>query len=174
VAADRKEKYWGEEHNAKRRDQYNTDPERAAVVRQQRRESYARKVGKAPAVSCLAHVGKVTTSGSIMAVQLGEKPPFVIGRVFTQTDVAGLLDRQAQVIYRWHQRAIFPSPMLFDDLGNRFYADAEVTDFIKILGEHQLVTPHYRADHTDVTARLFAASFQGNPARAQNWINERK
>ncbi len=41
-----------------------------------------------------------------MAVRLKDGDDYVIGRVFTQTDVAELLNRQPQVIYRWHQRDI--------------------------------------------------------------------
>lgn len=173
MAAERKQKYWGEERNARRREQYATDPERAEAIRQQRRESYARRTGKVPAKTCLGNVGKVPSAGTVMAVHVG-KGPFVIGRVFTQTDVAEMLDRQPQVIYRWHQREIFPSPVLFDDKGNRYYADVEVIDFIKIMGEHQKETPHYRQDHTDVRDMLFKVSFEKNQARLAQWLKERQ
>jgi hypothetical protein len=174
VAAKRKEKYWGEEHNAARRQQYKNDPERAAQVREQRRQSYRRNnaVKEQTLASCIGNVEKVPTSGALMAVRSGDSP-FVIGRVFTMTDLANLLDRQAQVIYRWHQRSILPSPTLVDDKGNHYYADDEVTDFIKIMGEHQLITPHYRSDHHDVREKLFAASFEKNTARAHAWIEQK-
>lgn len=174
MSAERKEKYWGAEHNAKRRAKYNADPARAEQVKAQRRESYRRsnEVDPSTMQSCLSNVGNVASSGSTRAVQYaGSK--FVIGRVFTQTDVAALMGRQPQVIYRWHQRGIFPSPVLTDDTGNRFYADEEVTRFVIIMGEHQNETPHYRTDHDAVRARLFAASFDKNPDRAQAWISER-
>ncbi len=49
-----------------------------------------------------------------------------------------------------------------------------MTDFIKIMGEHQSKTPHYRADHTGTMKELFGASFEANTDRATQWIAERK
>jgi hypothetical protein len=175
VAAKRKENYWGEEHNAARRDQYQNDPAYAEAVRQKRRESYRRNKDVEPATlkSCIGNVAQVASSGALLAVRYKNGQELVIGRVFTQTDVAKLLDRQPQVIYRWHQREIFPSPALVDDKGNTYYADEEVTDFIRIIGEHQRTTPHYRADHDHVREALFAASFDKNVARALAWISKK-
>ncbi|QSY98686.1 hypothetical protein J2J97_31950 (plasmid) [Rhizobium bangladeshense] len=175
MAAERKEKYWGEAHNAARREAYQSDPELAETIRQRRRESYRRNKSVEPATlkSCLGNVAKVASSGALLAVRYKDGKDLVIGRVFTQTDVAKLLDRQPQVIYRWHQRGIFPSPSLVDDKGNTYYADAEVTAFVTIIGQHQQTTPHYRADHDAVREALFAASFDKNASRAQAWINEK-
>jgi hypothetical protein len=173
VTAEQKKNYWGEERNARRREKYNSDKANNERIRQARKESYDRVTGRGPIPNCLGNAAKVPSSGQVMAVQL-DGSDFVIGRVFTQADVAELLNRGQQVIYRWHQRGVFPSPVLADDRGNRFYSDAEVLDFIQIMGELQQITVHYRAAyHKEFLDRLNHASFEHNRARGAAWIKER-
>ena len=77
-------------------------------------------------MSCMNNLKNVDTSGALLAVR-DATSDYVIGRAFTQSAAAKMLDRQPQVIYRWQQRGIFPPPTLVDDKGNTFYADDEVT-----------------------------------------------
>ena len=173
MLAERKEKYWGPERNAKRREAYSSDPSYAEKQRTARRASHARSSGKEPNQSCIDNLKLVGTSGALRAIRAGSSA-YVIGRVFTQSDAARMLDRQPQVIYRWQQRGIFPPPTLVDDTGSTFYTDDEVSDFIIILGEHQLQTPHYRIDHVAVRDRLFAAAFHHRPEVAAAWVEARR
>lgn len=173
-----KQNYWGAEHNARRRAKYASDPTLAEKIREQRRESYRRqRAGDTPVVdtgSCLANIARVDTMGVELPVRAGEQGNLVTGRVFNQKMTATMLDRQPQVIYRWHQRGIFPGPVLQDASGNLYYADVEVKHFVRILGEHQLTTPHYRVDHTDVRAKLMAGSFEQNKQALEAWLEKRR
>lgn len=165
--------YWGEAHNEKRRSRYQTDPEYREKARAMRRESYAKATGTEKAeTNCLSNLDKIDSAGSLKAVRLGGSP-FVIGRVYTQADLCKMIDRQPQVLYRWLQNETFPRPILEDDSGNAFYADDEVRAFVQIMGEHQRITPYYRADHDEVRQQLFAASFRANKPLGEAWINTR-
>lgn len=165
-ASDKKAQ-WSKDRNDRRRQRYENDPEYRDAQKAARRDGYQKR--NKEELNCTANLAHVGQSGAMMAVSLNNSS-FVIGRVFTQADAAKMLNRRPQVFYRWHQRGIFPNPVLHDDKGNFYYSDEEVTNFIKIMGEHQAQTPHYRIDHDDTRERLFAASFSRNPKLGMAWV----
>lgn len=161
MSEDKKKEYWGEERNAQRRHNYQADPNHAERLRAARRESYRRRKDNASAtlLSCARNIEKITGMGSMVAVRIeGTDLPLKIEKAYRQTDVAQLVERKPPIIYRWVQNGQLPPPALVDDLGNRYYSEAEVRTFVTVLGELQSRTRHYRADHTEVRDKLFAAS----------------
>lgn len=169
----RKQLYWGEAHNAKRRDRYASDPEYAAHVRAARRQSHARKNARPLTnTTCAGNLAKVESSGLFIAVHYNGSP-LVIGRVFTLAGLARMFNRQPQAIYRWHQSGNLPTPVLADAHGDRFFADEEVHRFVAIMAIHQAETRQYCSDHYDVRARLFDAAFLNHPDWAAAWVSAR-
>jgi len=180
---ERREKWrveWGPARNARRRKAYREDDEYARQVREARRESYRKSSGTNPGEygtinprSCLANLSKVDTCGTLRAVSLDGRE-YVLARVFTQGELSGLLNRLPEAVSRWRTKGWFPPPVLRDAEGRTYFADEEVRRIVRIMGQHQERTLHYRKNHADTRRALHAAAFVNDAASARSWVDERR
>lgn len=161
--------------NERRRLRYAQDPEYRERRRMERRETYRRQHGEpTDGPTCAANIPLIPTLGSEREVHLGGEAVKAVGRVYSVSEVAKLLNRHSQIINRWRNREIFPEPALIDEKGGLYYADVEVDTFVRVMAAHQEVTPHFRKEHEETVAKLKLASFSGNLPLAREWIRERK
>jgi hypothetical protein len=119
--------------------------------------------------TCLSSLDLIDVSGQLAWVSLdGER--FALGRVFTDAQLARLLRRRTEVLLRWRARGLFPQPVLVDAAGRRYYADAELCDFIRILGRHQGQARLSEGCSQALRRRLHDCAFVANRCGALAWI----
>lgn len=144
--AERKERWFGTNRNARRRAKYQEDgdfrekeKERARVV--------SREPGATAANNPLTNVSRI---GSF-----GEKRTVVMpgGRVeemvcLTTNELGPVLFKSVHILYRWRQAGKLPKPVLATKAGVDVYSVQEVRQIVRILGEHLTKTPYFHNSHT--------------------------
>lgn len=74
--------------------------------------------------------------------------------VIVPTMLGEPLDTTGVTITRWLAKGMLPEPVLATGRSKAYHLE-EVASFIRILSEHQQQFRQYRADHTEITDRLF-------------------
>lgn len=162
--AERKQRWWGPEHNARRREKYSSDPEyrhktiqgvRARYLKD--RESQGAEVRRD---NCLDNLAALPTLGQIRELKNHEGGT-TLALTFTKEEMAAALSRHPQVFYRWLQADLLPAPAHeARNPRNRWqaiYTEPEVQAVLQVFGAHQQVSQYYRVHHSDTRTRMFDA-----------------
>lgn len=87
----------------------------------------------------------------------------VIGpaKVVTAEELAGLLNRDPQVLYRWMGKNMLPRPV-FEAVNDRnrkqaVYTIAEARAIIHVFSAHQEFSLYYRSTHTETIQKIYHA-----------------
>lgn len=162
--AERKQRWWGEERNARRRARYHEDAEyrektikavktRYRVVRQEQ----GVEVRDDDASENLAELRMI---GQEREVRLREDR-IVQELTFTVEEIAKAVDRNPQVIYRWLQNGMLPKAVYEGrNMRNRWhtlYTVHEARAIMMVFSAHQCRSQYYREVHTDTRDRMFEA-----------------
>jgi hypothetical protein len=162
--AEGKKEYWGEERNARRRKRYADDPQYRADVLQRARQTQFQKRREAGMEvredeDCRDNLGKLG-SFEKRAIHLGETE-FGTDRAVTAEDLAMLLNRNPQVLYRWMGTGMLPRPLfeIYNDRNRKqaVYLNDEARAILTVFGEHQQTSLYYRASHVDTINRIHRA-----------------
>ncbi len=159
-----KRRAWHDERNRRRRERYAQDAEYRQSVREQVRRSYRvntdRRIREEP--SCLTVLPELHTYGDRRSVVFPDGREDEL-HTFTTDELADVIGRNVQVLYRWRQDGRWPFPTLLCRDVTRIpvfvYSLEEVRAIIEIFGRHQERTPYYhRKHHGELRAGIFAAT----------------
>lgn len=159
---ERKQRWWGEERNARRRLRYREDAEYRALTIQQVRLSYHEKCART------SKKGRISSQPvrSDLLKQIGQKRLLQGGKqnfvfTFTIEEVASVLERDAQVIYRWLKSGLLPSPecraLNERNRWQNVYTLGEILCMRDVLACHFQRSVYFKAHHTDTQERLSRA-----------------
>jgi hypothetical protein len=161
---ERKQRYWGPERNAQRRERYMTDPAYRENVIQQVRENYRRQREEQGLPvrneDCRENLGLIPEIAETREIVLPD------GRAETRLtltvdELADVLSRNTQVVYRWMNGGMFPRPaftaVLHKGRKQGVYLAEEAAALVNVLGEHQETSQYYRNYHTDTRDKMFGA-----------------
>lgn len=136
---ERKDRWWGEQRNARRRQRYKDDPEYRERVTRGIHKNLVKKRG---IPSTFTHLGKVKDKiakyGQVRKVTLpdGSKTDML---VLTTEEVANLFDRDLNAIYRWRNSGKFPEGVMTCVSGKltvQVYSVPEIKAIVGVLREH--------------------------------------
>lgn len=159
-----KKEYWGEARNERRRQRYAVDPEYRASVRQRARETQFAKRREAgmdvrEGENCRENL-HMLPSFEKREYFLGEESAGT-NRVVTAEDLARLLNRDPQVLYRWMGKEMLPRPMFeaYNDRNRRqgVYLNEEARAIMEVFGEHQETSLYFRTSHVMTIRRIHNA-----------------
>lgn len=162
---ERKQRFWGAARNSRRRARYHSDEEYRQAAIQSVRDAYRSRLGgdgkDVCNDDCRTRLASVPDHGSEMLVVCPGRTPFTI-LAFTVTDLAALLQRNVQVLYRWMKAGIFPYPTLHVVANTpgpvqRVYCREEIEAIMHVFGAHQQLSQYYRNAHTETREGLFQA-----------------
>lgn len=160
----RKAKYWGPERNLRRRERYKADSDHRAHIIAQVQASYRKtRAERGLPVrmdDCRTNLERLPEVAHIRETQLpsGRSQDLL---TLTIEELATLLDRNVQLLYRWMNADLLPEPVFFI-AGYRgrmqgVYLAEEARAIMEVFGAHQEVSQYYRVAHVETRARLFAA-----------------
>jgi hypothetical protein len=161
---ERKQRWWGPDRNARRRERYRQDAQFRAQTVQKVRDKYRKEREDAGAAvrqdDCRTNLDRLHLIGQERELHAGGQPA-VQALTFTVDELGEALTRNAQVLYRWISSGMFPTPA-FKALNARnrwqaVYTEAEARALLGVFGEHQTRSQYYRAFHTETRDSLFAA-----------------
>ena len=146
------------ERNAKRRKMYAEDKDfRDKAIESTRANYRSVNDGLVDDSTCLDNVDDLDKFGTKRRVE-GDRNSRL---TFYVKELAAAMNRRAEVVYRWVRRGMFPPPthqLEEPTSGHQFvYLRGEARALAEVMGDHQLDTPYYRADHVDTRERLFEA-----------------
>lgn len=162
---DKKEKYWGEARNERRRARYAEDAEyrrdvlqraRATQFNMRREQGMDVREGE----NCRDNLPRLASVEKRDLMLDGEV--FKTGvRAVTAEGLAELLNRDPQVLYRWMGKDMLPRPV-FESLNDRnrrqaVYTTEEARAIMEVFGAHQETSLYFRTSHTDTISRIHAA-----------------
>lgn len=152
----RKKKWWGDDFNQKRREKYASNKEfREGEKRRMRVRSREGGPDYDPRTR-LGELDSLATSRDVFD-DTGEQ---ITTPCFTTEEVADLLGRQTQALYRWRSAGKFPHGVWRTkaETGNfkQVYTVSETKAILKVFGEHFAETPYYHESHKVTRDRLFA------------------
>lgn len=169
---DKREQYWGEERNRRRRQRYRTDSDYRKQVRQQTRATY-RHLRQAQGKQvrdddCSANLAVLESIGDYRDVRTKNGEDRVNHLTFTVEELAKVFNRNQQVLYRWFSAGMFPRPTAVAETPHNrnqpvFLAE-EVEAAAREFAEHQKDSQYYRERHTKTRDNIFNAV---NAARAE-------
>lgn len=172
---ERKQRWWGPERNARRRERYQKDGSYREKAIQQVRESYRRaRLNEGLEVredDCRKNIGLLPQIGQVREVRIDDERR-VRRLTFTLDELAQAMCRNTQVVYRWIMTDMLPAPM-FEARNQRnrwqsIYLEDEVLAILNVFGKHQETSQYYRAFHTDTKVAVLAAVDDVRRKRAQN------
>jgi len=174
----RKTKWWGPERNARRRERYQKDAEYRAKAIQQARDLYKRERlaegSEAREEDCRINIPDLPQIGVVRELRVDDEHS-VRMLTFTCDDLARAVSRNPQVIYRWMQAELLPTPIYkAKNHRNRWqevYTVAEVRAIMGVFGEHQKTSQYYRSFHTDTRDLMVAAVKDARDAMATKIAN---
>lgn len=152
---DQKSRWWGEERNKRRRERYHSDPNYREQRRQQARESYRRRNSARVDEDCRENLGRLKEVGEYRTVQLAPGAEEQVLLTFNTKELAGLLNRNTNILYRWQSSGVLPKPVVpnRDFGGIPVFTEPEVRALMEVFGNHQQVTQYLRAkDKTTIRA----------------------
>lgn len=170
----RREKWFGEDRNKRRRERYHADPEyRRKAIQSARKQQ--RKRLSSEWTNCEENFALVESMGAMQKVLL---PGGRIANLltFSEQTVARLLGKvregknPGKSLSPWIRAGKWPEPVyrLVKTNGEpssfRVYLEKEVRALMAVFSEHQRDTPYYHESHVETRNRLFAAVAQ---ARAE-------
>lgn len=140
-----------------RRARYDGDPDYRERAIQSTRRSYRKRHGRQDRRTCLKNLVNLDNASIVRGVEINGR---TYQRVtFTVEELANVLNRRVEVVYRWIRNGTFPEPeAITEDLSNqhyKVYTLREVKALVWVMGEHQQETPYYRQDHDATRERLF-------------------
>ncbi|MFP3433580.1 hypothetical protein SB781_27750 [Paraburkholderia sp. SIMBA_061] len=158
----KKEQYWGEAHNKRRRERYQNDPAYRAEVLQRARQTQfeSRRASgfevregedcrrNLPMLDALAKKRGIEQNG----VTIGS------AKMITSDQLAQVLGRDLQVLYRWMHGGMLPRPLVeARNERNRlqsYYTLDEARAIVTFFGEHQQTSLYFRSTHIDTILRI--------------------
>jgi hypothetical protein len=153
---ERKKRWWGDKHNARRREKYAKDKEfRQGEINRMR----VRNRQGADYADPREHLADLEAKASTRPIFDGTMAT-TTKPCFTTEELAELLGRQTQALYRWRASGKFPHGRFKTKIGaatKQVYTLAEARAVIEVLGAHFAATPYYHPSHTETRDRLFAA-----------------
>ena len=152
----KKERWWGEGRNKRRRWLYRNDPEVREKLREVGRRVYRERKGMT-FVNCGENLKQLATMGRTRAVRDLEGLPrrFI---TFNFQELGRALNRNHQVVERYVKKGMLPAPVLEDALTRaRLYALDEVRAIVRVLSKHEEKVRYYRRDHDETRDELFEA-----------------
>lgn len=163
---EKKQRWWGEERNRRRRERYRSDPEYRKQVRQQTRQSYqhsrAKEGRQVRADNCAANLANLGSFGTVRDV-VYEEGQYKEHLTFTVEEIAKVLNRNRQVIYRWTSTDMFPRPTaraVTDHNHNQpVYVEQEVIGAVKAFSAHQTISQYYHQRHVETRDKIYAAMY---------------
>ncbi len=156
-------KWWGPDRNTRRRNRYADDKDYRQQAVQSTRDSYRRRHGGnlMGQEDCRRNIANLSAIGQVRRVVL---PSGLTKRMltFSPQECADVVGRNIHVIYRWWTKELLPTPVLLLYGGparcgvrNKFYTKNEMIALCKVFGPHQMQTPYYRMDHTEVRDQIW-------------------
>lgn len=161
---DKKAKYWGEARNERRRERYAADPSYRENVLQRARQTQfdtRRAQGKdvREGENCRENMSQLG-SFSKRAVYVGETEVFM-DKVVTAEDLAALLERDPQVLYRWMGKDMLPRPVFeaYNDRNRKqgVYLNDEARAIMTHFSKHQETSLYFKTSHTDTINNIKSA-----------------
>lgn len=155
---DKKQRYWGAARNDARRAKYARDKSfregeraRMRVHSRESRDVYDPRT-RIPELASLAVQRDVFADNGEVATMA----------CFTTEEVADLLERKTQALYRWRSSGKFPHGRFNTKVGitgtvKQVYTVAETEAILNVFGAHFVETPYYHEAHEETRSRLFAA-----------------
>ena len=164
----KKDRYWGEERNARRRQRYQDDPTyRAEVLQRARQTQFDTRRAAGFEVSegedCRRNLPMLEASAQTRDI---EQNGVARGSAKTVTtdELAQALNRDLQVLYRWMAKGMLPRPAFeARNARNRLQAVftlAEAREIVTVFGEHQETSLYFRSTHIDTIRRINQAVAQ--------------
>jgi hypothetical protein len=100
------------------------------------------------------------------------------GIVVTAEELASLLSRDPQVLYRWMGKGMLPRPV-FEAKNERnraqsVYSGGEARRIIEVFSEHQRHSLYYRSSHTETIQRINQAVAEARQAMGIKSVNSPK
>lgn len=161
---DTPKEYWGEKRNERRRRRYEEDPQYRTAVRQRaRRTQFAKRRDMGLDVregeNCRDNLTQLLGFEK-RGVYLGDTE-VTTARALTAEDLAGLLNRDPQVLYRWMGKKMLPRPV-FEAINDRnrrqaVYTEEEARAIINVFGKHQEASLYFRTTHTETIRSIHQA-----------------
>lgn len=161
---ERKNRWWGEDRNARRRERYQNDPAYRAKAITQVRTSYRKSREDAGLEvrdeDCRQNIKRIHEFGLIRELRVDEERT-VRMLTFASKELARCLDRNPQVVYRWISSGLVPGPVnKARNTRNRWeqvYTPDEVRAIMNVFGEHQQTSQYFRSYHTETRDKMVAA-----------------
>jgi hypothetical protein len=174
----RRDRYWGDVRNDRRRARYHSDPQYRSAVRQQTRETYRRLREAAGSQvrddDCSVNIAKLDEIGTARLVHNHRGEPVYPLTTLTVEEMATALNRNQQVLYRWFSNDMFPRPTVRADTHNKrhqmVYTASEAKAAMREFAKHQQISQYYRERHRETRDRIFDAVFAVRSDLAQEGI----
>jgi hypothetical protein len=158
----KKDQYWGEERNARRRQRYQEDPAyRQGVLQRARQAQFGTRRAAGFEVSegedCRRNIPMLDAAAQTRDI---EQDGVALGsaKAVTVDELAQALNRDPQVLYRWMGKGMLPRPVFEARNGrNRLQAVftlAEARAIVTVFGEHQETSLYFRSTHTGTIHRI--------------------
>lgn len=161
---------WADNHNKKRKERYNSDPQYKQARLEKAREDYRNEKGVV-LDSCLDRIREIRSYGSSREVRVNDGPVQVRFCLTTQELGEIIGGHKASVMYRWQGKGLLPKPIakgrVFYSTTGRggdywlndqpVYLEEEVAAIMQPLGEHQRNFRYYRTSDTETVAAIFDA-----------------
>lgn len=130
---------------------------------QQVRESYRRNNGEVRSEDCRKNLSKLASFGEKRTVIDAKGVEHKNVLCFVTEELANIIGRNTQVLYRWRTDEKWPETILTTKYGPQqvhvgVYTEAEVRAMVEVFGEHQTRTPYYHGtSHAETREKLFDA-----------------
>jgi hypothetical protein len=177
---ERKQRWWGEARNARRRERYAKDPAYRERAIQQVRESYRKSREDAGLPlreeDCRNNLDRLAEFGMLREVKIDEEHTMRMLTFFTK-ELAKALDRNPAVVQRWINSGLIPPPVIIGKSHtNRWYPLYTVTEvraIMAVFGEHQQTSQYFRTYHTETREKMHAAVREARKAVVRGQPYER-
>lgn len=176
---ERKQRWWGADRNARRRERYQQDKQYREKTIQQVREGYRRNRAEdgldVREDDCIESLPKLPQIGQIREVRITDEQTVRL-LTFTVDEVAVALTRNQQVLYRWIKADLLPPPAFearnFRNRWQAVYTVPEVRAMIEVFSEHQKLSQYYRSYHEETRAKFFSAVLAARDKVQKGALNE--